>query len=80
MKRLLRMFYLKELEANCLWEDIEQIKKHTNLAWRSNIVIIIDIDIVNVTCKDQFWLEPRTGMDPGLKSPNNKFVESGRKS
>ena len=31
-------------------------------------------------CKDQFWLEPRTGMDPGPKNPNNKFVESGRKS
>ena len=31
------------------------------------------------TCKDQFCLEPRTGMDSGPKSPNNKFVESGRK-
>ena len=31
-------------------------------------------------CKDQFWIEPRTGMDPGPKSPNNKFVESGRKN
>ena len=30
-------------------------------------------------CKDQFWIEPRTGMDPGPRSPNNKFVESGRK-
>ena len=29
-------------------------------------------------CKDQLWLEPRTGIEPGLKSPNNKFVESGR--
>ena len=29
--------------------------------------------------KDQFWIEPRTGMDPGLGSPNNKFVESRRK-
>ena len=31
-------------------------------------------------CKDQFWLEPKTGMDSGPKIPNNKFVESGRKS
>ena len=31
-------------------------------------------------CKDQFWIEPRTGIDPAPKSPNNKFVESGRKS
>ena len=30
-------------------------------------------------CKDQFQLEPRTGMDPDPKNPNNKFVESGRK-
>ena len=28
-------------------------------------------------CKDQIWLEPRTGMDPGPQNPNNKFVESG---
>ena len=32
------------------------------------------------SCKDQIWLEPRTGMDPGPQSPNNKFVESGIKS
>ena len=32
------------------------------------------------TCKDQIWLGPRTGMDLGPKNPNNKFVESGRKS
>ena len=30
-------------------------------------------------CKDQFWIEPRTGMDPGPGNSNNKFVESGRK-
>ena len=34
----------------------------------------------NDNCKDQFWFEPRTRMDPGPKSPNNKFVESGRKN
>ena len=32
------------------------------------------------TCKDRIWLESRTGMDPGSQSPNNKFVECGRKS
>ena len=31
-------------------------------------------------CKDQILLEPRTRMNLGSKSPNNKFVESGRKS
>ena len=31
-------------------------------------------------CKGQIWLESSTVMDLGPKSPNNKFVESGRKS
>ena len=31
-------------------------------------------------CKDWFWLEPKIEIDSGPKSPNNKFVESGRKS
>ena len=30
-------------------------------------------------CEDQLWLKPGTGMDPGPRSPNNKFIESGRK-
>ena len=38
------------------------------------------IDNHNGHCKDQFCLEPKTGMDSGPKSSNNKFVESGRKS
>ena len=32
-----------------------------------------------VSCKDQLWLKPGTGMDPGPRNPNNKFIESGRK-
>ena len=31
-------------------------------------------------CKDQFRLESRIGMDPGPRSPNNKFIECGRES
>ena len=31
-------------------------------------------------CKDQIQLEPKTGMDPGPRSSNNKFVEGGIKS
>ena len=34
----------------------------------------------NANCKDQIWLEPKIGMDPGPQSPNNKFVEGGIKS
>ena len=34
---------------------------------------------IYIYCKDQFWLKPGTGMDPGPRIPNNKFIESGRK-
>ena len=43
-----------------------------------NIYIYTDTYIH--TCKGQIWLESSTVMDQGPKSPNNKFVESGRKS
>ena len=33
-----------------------------------------------IYCKDQIWLEFRIGMDPGPRSPNNKFIECGRES
>ena len=29
----------------------------------------------NVYCKDQIWLESKTGVDPGPRSPNNEFIE-----
>ena len=32
------------------------------------------------SCKDQFRLRSNTGMDPGPRSPNNEFVECGKKS
>ena len=35
---------------------------------------------LNNNCNDQFRLDPRTGMDLDPKSPNNKFIESVRKS
>ena len=31
-------------------------------------------------CKDQFCLEPKIELDSGPKSPNNKFIESEKKS
>ena len=34
----------------------------------------------NNQCKDQFRLRSNTGMDPGPRSPNNEFVECGKKS
>ena len=33
-----------------------------------------------VTIRTSFNSNPKIGMDSGPKSPNNKFVESGRKS
>ena len=31
-------------------------------------------------CKDQIWLESKTGMDPGPRSPNNEFIECRKES
>ena len=45
-----------------------------------DVFMSFSIDNHNGHCKDQFCLEPKTGMDSGPKSPNNKFVESERKS
>ena len=36
--------------------------------------------ILYIYCKDQFRLRSNTGMDPGPRSPNNEFVECGKKS
>ena len=30
-------------------------------------------------CRDQLWLKPGIRMNPDPRSPNNKFIESGRK-
>ena len=35
---------------------------------------------IYIYCKDQFRLKSNTGMDPGPRSPNNEFVECGKKS
>ena len=32
------------------------------------------------TCKDLIWLESKTGMDPGPRSPNNEFIECRKES
>ena len=34
---------------------------------------------MNKKCKDQLLLKPEIGTDPGSRSPNNKFIKSGRK-
>ena len=36
--------------------------------------------VIDGSCKDQFRLRSNTGMDPGPRSPNNEFVECGKKS
>ena len=35
---------------------------------------------VNNKCKDQIWLESKTGVDPGPRSPNNEFIECKKES
>ena len=34
----------------------------------------------NCCFKDQFWLESKTGLGFGPASPDNKFIERGRKN
>ena len=36
--------------------------------------------IIEIYCKDPIWLESKTGMDPGPRSPNNEFIECGKES
>ena len=47
--------------------------------WTKGLFCSNSIFYIYIYCKDQFRIEPRTRMDPGPRSPNNKFVESGRK-
>ena len=41
--------------------------------------MIIEETIIYIV-KTSFGLDPKTGMDPGPTSLNNKFVECGRKN
>ena len=42
---------------------------------------IIDYEILCYDrCRDLIWLESKTGMDPGLRSPNNEFIEYMKES
>ena len=65
-------FIIKE---NTIWQDSNEGFKYIINVKSTNIYTYIYI-----YCKDQFWLEPKTGMGTGPKSPNNEFVESGRKN
>ena len=49
-----------------------------NLTLFANIYIYIYINIY--ICRDQFRLEPKIGLGFSPISPNNKFVERGRKN
>ena len=53
--------------------------------WDNSVVLakvptIVKSKIIKDRCKDQFRLRSNTGMDPGPRSPNNEFVECGKKS
>ena len=40
----------------------------------------LDKQRTNYCCKDQFCLESKTGLSFGPTSPDNKFIERGRKN
>ena len=70
--------------ADCHYPNVAPPSVDTNLilpfyALNQNLFLIrsskFPTDSAN--CKDQIWLEPKTGMDPGPRNPNNKFVEGG---
>ena len=52
---------------------------HSPIFYSYKTALLIYIYIYIYICKDQFWIEPRTGMNPGSRSPNNKFIENGKK-
>ena len=46
----------------------------------SKLVVAL-LNKINITiCKDQIWLESKTGTDPGSRSPNNEFIECRKES
>ena len=50
------------------------------IIYRFLLIYIQYLFIAFTYCKDQFRLRSNTGMDPGPRSPNNEFVECGKKS
>ena len=59
-----------------LFSDI----KETTLFYNNMHVKMENYNLNNITVRTSFDSNPKTGMDSGLTSPNNKFVENGRKS
>ena len=59
-----------------LFSDI----KETTLFYNNMHVKMENYNLNNITVRNSFDSNPKTGMDSGLTSPNNKFVENGRKS
>ena len=59
-----------------LFSDI----KETTLFYNNMHVKMENYNLNNITVRTSFDSNSKTGMDSGLTSPNNKFVENGRKS
>ena len=59
-----------------LFSDI----KETTLFYNNMHVKMENYNLNNIIVRTSFDSNPKTGIDSGLTSPNNKFVESGRKS
>ena len=53
----------------------------SNITSSNNLLLNLYFEIFTFRlCKDQFRFRSNTGMDPGPRSPNNEFVECGKKS
>ena len=62
------------------WKTLLFGKREKRNDGKYNLYKLTIIPLLHNRCKYQICLESRTGVDPGPQSPNNKFVECGRKS
>ena len=88
LNKLLNFFNTKLLgyliESNkitCPWVFFP-LFSFSNKIWTTHLTLRFYICkfIFYTMCKDQIWLESKTGMDPGSRSPNNKFIECRKES
>ena len=54
-----------------------QLQAEIDIITKPNFIYIY---IYIYICKDLIWLESKTGMDPGPRSPNNEFIECRKES
>ena len=87
-----KLFYLLSQKKKKKYRQIKcsfgtKLKSHFILLFNLFLLLFMSLTALfytihksHCTCKDQNWLESRTGMDPGPRSPNDKFIECRRES